>query len=160
MGLTAGACGRQPVPSGHRSWREIAAVLRKDRRFHASTAHPPQQSDLSSPPRLPGAAGAVQGGVGPVVGGDRPSPRCPPRDDTALEEGSRPPQHAEHDGAGGPSQTPGPRPPVHRLGSLRSDERPAATGAGKRKKGVTHDRASPHPHPSPRRCLTGAAASS
>ena len=56
-GLTAGACAPHAFLRGHRSWREIAAVLRKDRRFHASTAHPPQQSNLPSPPRLPGALG-------------------------------------------------------------------------------------------------------
>ena len=60
---------------------------------------------------------------GPVVGGDHPPSRHPPRDDAALEEGAGPPQHAEHDGAGGPGKTPGPRPPVHRLGSRRSGER-------------------------------------
>ena len=57
------------------------------------------------------------------------------------------PQHAEHDGAGGRGETPGPRPPVHRLGSRRSGER-LPPPSRKRKKGGTHGcRASPHPHP-------------
>ena len=45
------------------------------------------------------------------------------------------------------------------LGSRRSGERLRPQGR-KRKKGVTHGRAPPHPHPSTRRCLTGASASS
>ena len=48
-------------------------VLLKDRR-HAEAAHSPQQKNLRLPRRLPAAFGSVQGGIGPVVAGDRPPP--------------------------------------------------------------------------------------
>ena len=59
---------------GHRTWREIAAVLRDDRP-DASTAYTVQKKDLRIPRRLPGAAEALPGGVRPVVVGDRPPHR-------------------------------------------------------------------------------------
>ncbi len=133
-GQTAGASWRVPVEG----------------RPDASTAHTPQQSDLPSPPRLPGAAGAVQGGVGAVVGGDCTASRRPPRDAAALEEGTGSPQHAEHDGAGGPGETLWPRPPVHRLGSRRSGERLRPQTPETQKGRHTWpglSPSSPHPHP-------------
>ena len=51
-------------------------LLREDR-LDAETAHTSQQKNLRLPRRLPGAPGALQGGVGPAVGGDRPPPGEP-----------------------------------------------------------------------------------
>ena len=67
---------------------------------------------------------------GAVVGGDCTASRRPPRDAAALEEGTGSPQHAEHDGAGGPGETPGASPtcsPTRESALLRA---PAAAGAG------------------------------
>ena len=89
---THGRTGEASAPTGNR----VAHALRRRRkgalalalgeklrlcpvegRPDAETAHTPHQRDLRLPRRLPGAAEAVPGGVGAVVGGDRPSTRHP-----------------------------------------------------------------------------------
>ena len=52
------------------------------------------------------------------------------------------------------------RPSMRNMMALVALARACGRRRRKRKKGVTHGRASPHPHPSTRRCLTGPAASS
>ena len=81
----------------------------------ALAAHSPQTNNLRLPRRLPGALGAVQGVVRPVVGGDRPPFGDPFPDHGALEEGPFKSQRAAHDGPAGPGRRPRSQQPVQRL---------------------------------------------
>ena len=70
-------CGRDRRPARNGISRCMGVPMRPTGGpvRHAETAHILQPKDPRFPRRLPAAPGAVQGGVRPVVGGDRPSSR-------------------------------------------------------------------------------------
>ena len=76
LALRTPSCPGIPDGPDIGGWREIAAVLRKDRRFHAETAHTPHQRD----PRLPVNGRAIMYLLGGSIAGrrrlklDRPPP--------------------------------------------------------------------------------------
>ena len=96
---TYGRTGEASAPTGNRNaqglrragrgclrlhWREAPPVHREDG-LDAEAAQILQPKDPRFPRRLPTAPGAVQGGVRPVVGGDRPPSRNLPSHHTTLE---------------------------------------------------------------------------
>ena len=91
--LTGGCCpARWSSPSAGRVSSGPTAVL-WERFCHAETAHTLQQKNLRHPRRLSAAPRAVQGRVGPVVGGDCPPPGDLPPHRRALVEGGVRPNH-------------------------------------------------------------------
>ena len=89
---------------------------------HAATAHTPQQKNQRLPRRLRAAPGALQGGVGPAVGGDRPPPGDLSPHRKAVVDGRGAAPFPTSDGAAGPGQRPGPGPSVHRLRRRAGEE--------------------------------------
>ena len=136
--------GEASVPTGNRNAPGLrragkgALALALERRASGCALvgpapMPRQRTDHSRivyvfPDDFPAAAGAVQGGVRPVVGG-----AGPPSGDLSLhrgplaEPGSASPFPAS-DGVAGPGRRPGPPPPVHRVGRSRT-ERPSQASA-------------------------------
>ena len=101
-----GGGGSAPVPSVARLshgldapvGRECQRMPLKDR-LDAETARILQPKDPRFPRRLPSTPGAVQGGVRPVMGGDRPPSRDLPPHHTTLEVQGRAAQPGSSEGA-------------------------------------------------------------